>query len=94
MAHLAALSIQVLLMLVESADLAQKLVRLDEEPGAQQKGEQVRPIGIIFLGGDHVLHQGLQRARDQVPVTVNQSLKRNKRSVNRLGALSSYCRNY
>jgi len=49
-------------MLTESANLAQKLVRLDEEPGAQQKGEQVRPIGIILLRRHHVLHQRLERA--------------------------------
>lgn len=81
-AHLATLSIQVLLMLAEGADLAQELVRLDEEPGAQQKGEQVRAIGIIFLGGHHVLHQGLKGARDEVAVPVNQSLKRNRELVN------------
>lgn len=59
-AHLTALPIQILLMLAESANLAQKLVRLDEEPGAQQKGEEVRPIGIIFLRRHHVLYQRLE----------------------------------
>lgn len=34
-AHLTALSIQILLMLAESANLAQKLVWFDEKPGAQ-----------------------------------------------------------
>lgn len=61
-AHLATISSQVLLMLAEGADLAQELVRLDEESGAQQKGEEVRPIGIIFFGGYHMLYQGFQRA--------------------------------
>lgn len=61
-AHLTALPIQILLMLAESANLAQKLVRLDEESGAQQKGEEVCPIGIIFLRRHHVLHQRLERA--------------------------------
>lgn len=73
--HLATLSIQVLLMLAEGADLAQKLVRLDEEPGAQQKGEEVSSIGIIFLGGHHMLHQGFQRARHQIPVPIYQRLE-------------------
>ena len=76
-AHLATLSIQVLLMFAEGADLAEQLVRLDEESGAQQKGEEVRPIGIIFLGGHHMLHQGFQRARHQIPVSIDQRLKRN-----------------
>lgn len=76
-AHLATLSIQVLLMFAEGADLAEQLVRLDEESGAQQKGEEVRPIGIIFLGGDHMLHQGFQGARHQIPVPIDQRLKRN-----------------
>lgn len=62
-------------MLAERANLAQKLVRLDEEPGAQQKGEEVRPIGIIFLRRHHVLHQRLERARDEIAVPVHQSLK-------------------
>lgn len=61
-AHLTALPIQILLMLAESANLAQKLVRLDEESGAQQKGEEVRSIGIIFLRRHHMLHQRLERA--------------------------------
>lgn len=77
-AHLATLSIQVLLMFAEGADLAEQLVRLDEESGAQQKGEEVRPIGIIFLGGHHMLHQGFQRARHQIPVPIDQRLKRNE----------------
>lgn len=78
--HLATLSIQVLLMLAEGADLAQKLVRLDEEPGAQQKGEEVSSIGIIFLGGHHMLHQGFQRARHQIPVPIYQGLEMKHRS--------------
>lgn len=55
-AHLTALPIQILLMLAKSANLAQKLVWFDEEPGAQQKGKEIRPIGIIFLRRHHVLH--------------------------------------
>lgn len=62
-------------MLAESANLAQKLVRLDEEPGAQQKGEEVRPIGIIFLRRYHMLYQRLKWAWDEVAVSVHQSLK-------------------
>lgn len=74
-AHLTALPVQILLMLAERANLAQKLVRLDEEPGAQQKGEEVRPIGIIVLRRYHVLHQRLERARDEIAVPVHQGLK-------------------
>lgn len=55
---------QLLLSLAEGDDPAQQLVGFDEQAGAKQEGEQVGPIGVVVGGGDHVLDEGVQRARD------------------------------
>jgi len=64
------------LRVAQCTDFAQQLVRFYEEPGAEKEGEQIGAVRVVVCGGYHVLHQGVQRSRDEIPaVPIHQSLK-------------------
>ena len=56
------------------ADLAEQVVRFDEEPGAEQEGEEVGPVRKVLGRRHHVLQQSVQRAGHQVAVLVGERL--------------------
>jgi hypothetical protein len=49
-----------LLRVAQCTDFAEQLVRFDEQPGAEQEGEEVGAVRVVVRGGYHVLHQGVQ----------------------------------
>ena len=51
----------------QCTDFAQQLVRFYEQPGAEKKCEQIGAVRVVVRGGYHVLHQGVQRPRDEIP---------------------------
>ena len=60
----------------QCTDFAQQFVRFYEQPGAEKEGEQIGAVRVVVCGGYHVLHQGVQRPRDEISsVPVDQGLK-------------------
>jgi hypothetical protein len=65
-----------LLRVAKCTDFAQQLVRFYEQPRAEKEGEQIGSVRVVVRGGYHVLHQGVQRPRDEIPaVPINQGLE-------------------
>lgn len=72
------LSAEMLLRIAESADLAEELVRLDEESRAEKEREEVGPVRVVLRRRDHVLNEGVHRSGDEVSVSVDQSLEKER----------------
>jgi len=65
-----------LLRVAQCTDFTQQLVRFYEQPGAEEEGEQIGAVRVVVRGWYHVLNQGVQRPRDEIPaVPINQGLE-------------------
>ena len=57
---------EVLLEHAEADDLGEEGVRFDVEPRRQQKGKDVRPVGVVVARRHQMLQQRLQLPRHQI----------------------------
>lgn len=68
------LEAELLLGVAQCADAFEQLMGSQEEPGAEQEGEQIGFVGIVVGGGHHVLDERVERGGDEDAVAVDQRL--------------------
>lgn len=70
-----------MIALAEGGHSSEELVGFDEEPGAEEEGEEKRLVGEVVQGGNHQLDQTVQCSRAQVAVGVDKGLLFTKKII-------------